>query len=92
MSKTQSCSFLFKTMQRNVFSYLNRDFGKCSTFYSIGSLGGMILTNLFNDIRLVGIIGCLLAATGFSVSYFVNDVSVLALTYGALGGKCNIVP
>ncbi|XP_067936709.1 monocarboxylate transporter 9-like [Watersipora subatra] len=52
----------------------------------LGSLGGMILTNLFNDIRLVGITGCIVAASGLILSYFVYDISLLAFTYGAIGG------
>ena len=49
----------------------------------------MILTNLFNDIRLVGICGCIMSASGLVISHFVNDISLLAFTYGAMGGKLN---
>ena len=47
----------------------------------------MILINLFNDIRLVGIIGCIVSSIGFTISYFVEDIGLLAFTYGGLGGE-----
>lgn len=46
-----------------------------------------MLINLFNDIRLVGIVGCITASLGFACSYFVTDISLLTLTYGAVGGR-----
>lgn len=50
----------------------------------------MILTNLFNDIRLVGLTGCIVSGVGLLLSSFVNDIGLLAFTYGALGGQCTL--
>ena len=46
-----------------------------------------VLANKFGCQR-VTIFGSVLASVGFILSYFANDIKVLYLTFGVLGGEC----
>lgn len=46
-----------------------------------------VLANRFGCKR-VTIFGSVLASIGFILSYFANDIKVLYLTFGVLGGEC----